>query len=616
MMHGVIFRQGSNTAISYHPQQAFDYINYYKQPSLMQRQRRSWKNKSTPKLPVSPPRPHSDHFLFADTSPQGTHVSIVFPPSKDPSLSRIKLCDIKPSGVSFTHSLDPLVTTSKTPLNVSSTNNDGNVKDGDGNKTQQDRLDIGTPPSQLVDNTGHKKVNQYRHQQEQEHHSPYYQQNRFNSNQICKTQSTGGHRRFPLSENHDYHTFYHNNNQQQQHHYNYPSLPYYLPVAPYGSHPPPPPYYYYYQQQWQSQRQPYSVITYDYQYHQYMDQEDDKQQRRTSTSTRSSSSGITPRRFSSGSSISSFKSTLGSSLESTFTDNNDTTSDTTITETMTPAAVTEGIDQQQQQQQQQQESHDTSAPPVAEISPSVSDNTSGSSTEHVDHSYIGMTKTDKDTMITDSTTIDDQDTVIQANMSPINSEHVSAPSLLDSTDTNNNTLPIWADPIKVRENPTRFKVIQDYMAQHHLAYNSPLPLEHNIVFYISGDSTKMTVSNYRSSMHPLFTCHNVWEFSSRWRRCKDQGKPSQMALGQNIYCFHQGVEPMWEDKVNKNGGRLTLIARGLVLDDLFDWMLCALVGGNVPGMVGLVLSKRARADRIELWLDESCTHSDTVASLR
>jgi hypothetical protein len=218
-----------------------------------------------------------------------------------------------------------------------------------------------------------------------------------------------------------------------------------------------------------------------------------------------------------------------------------------------------------------------------------------------------------------SSTSSSTSSVSSTPQSTTTSESTSPSSALPDSSTTT-VLPIWADPIKVQENPTRYKVIQDYMTQHKLSYTSPLPLNKDIVFYF-GD-TKTTMVNYRSSMQKLFTSSTVWQFGSYWRRYKETlgRKPSQMMTNQNLYCFEKGVEPMWEDEMNKNGGRLIVCpGKCISLDDLFDWLLCAFVGGQLTaeGMVGLVLSRRARFDRIELWLDASSSkNSDTIVSIR
>ncbi|KAL9545487.1 hypothetical protein MBANPS3_007129 [Mucor bainieri] len=182
-------------------------------------------------------------------------------------------------------------------------------------------------------------------------------------------------------------------------------------------------------------------------------------------------------------------------------------------------------------------------------------------------------------------------------------------------------LPIWADPIKVKENPTRFQYTKSYLQQRDMLNERSLPLIKPCVFHFS-DTTSNRVTNhqdkqqeqYMSTVKPVFECRSVWEFAARWRAFKEKcnKKPSQLTTNQNIFCFIHGVEPMWEDPVNKDGGRLFVTVNDSQrLDELFEWILCAFVGGNFveDGVVGVVVSKRFRGDRIEFWFDKSADQS-------
>ncbi|KAI9024952.1 translation initiation factor eIF 4e-like domain-containing protein [Phycomyces nitens] len=180
------------------------------------------------------------------------------------------------------------------------------------------------------------------------------------------------------------------------------------------------------------------------------------------------------------------------------------------------------------------------------------------------------------------------------------------------------SMPVWADPKRVRENPTRYAFLKSYLEQHNIPFSSVLPLPTPCTFYFSDTRQAKAASNYIAAVKPLFDCHSVWDFSAQWRTFKERkGKPSHWPANQNVYCFVDGVEPMWEDKVNKDGGRLTLSPPKSALDDVFEWALCSFVGGNLAefGLVGIVLSRRVRSDRIELWLDSSATPA-TIPRLR
>lgn len=183
-------------------------------------------------------------------------------------------------------------------------------------------------------------------------------------------------------------------------------------------------------------------------------------------------------------------------------------------------------------------------------------------------------------------------------------------------------IPIWADPVRIRENPTRYQYVRDYMKRQGLSTQSPLPLPSKYVFYFSETQSakhqKIATANYMSSVRTMFECETVWQFASRWRQYKTQvNRPSQMQPNQNLYCFLKGVAPMWEDPRNKNGGRLTICPARAQLDEVFDWVLSSFVGGNLSdeGTVGAVLSRRSRGDRVELWLDETAS-SSAVAALK
>ncbi|KAI8092120.1 translation initiation factor eIF 4e-like domain-containing protein [Thamnidium elegans] len=181
-----------------------------------------------------------------------------------------------------------------------------------------------------------------------------------------------------------------------------------------------------------------------------------------------------------------------------------------------------------------------------------------------------------------------------------------------------NNAPVWVDPIKMKQNPTGYQYIKEYMQQNKISVDSSLPLFKPCVFYFSDTNQQ----SYMSAVKSVFECDTVWQFSARWRIYKESysKKPSQLLPNQNLFCFKKGVEPMWEDKVNETGGRLIITVQNnlKLLDDLFERILCGFIGAALfdYGVVGIVVSRRNRADRIELWLDQSNSTSQTISSFK
>ncbi|KAI9274217.1 translation initiation factor eIF 4e-like domain-containing protein [Sporodiniella umbellata] len=173
-------------------------------------------------------------------------------------------------------------------------------------------------------------------------------------------------------------------------------------------------------------------------------------------------------------------------------------------------------------------------------------------------------------------------------------------------ETHPTQIPVWADPVKIKDNPTRYEQAVCYMDEASIPFDSVLPLPQPCSFYFMDNRQH----SYLSSLQSLFNCDTVWNFTNRWQHYHAQTRfPSQLTANQNVACFIQGVEPIWEDPVNRNGGRLNLHLKSHLLDSVFETLLLAFVGGTFLdlGTVGLVLSKRFRCDRIELWLSESLT---------
>jgi len=110
----------------------------------------------------------------------------------------------------------------------------------------------------------------------------------------------------------------------------------------------------------------------------------------------------------------------------------------------------------------------------------------------------------------------------------------------------------------------------------------------------------------------LKQCGTINSGESFWRVYNNVKPITQLPLNSNYHIFKEGVEPMWEDAENINGGKfvLTVPKRETRSGKLEDWWLCTLlaiigetmdVSGNV--ICGAVLSTRKAQDRIALWLN-------------
>ncbi|KAM0752736.1 translation initiation factor eIF4e [Meredithblackwellia eburnea MCA 4105] len=176
-------------------------------------------------------------------------------------------------------------------------------------------------------------------------------------------------------------------------------------------------------------------------------------------------------------------------------------------------------------------------------------------------------------------------------------------------------------------------------------YPRELPLSCSWTMFFSDTSratktTATTEAQYTDSQSRLFNCSTVPSLCGSLKAYKKlvaakSKKGSQtgdsMGLlnfraGQNLHFFREGITPTWEDPWNEKGGRLTITPPLVQLDSIYERLVLLLAGSalesgvsdllkaqpnpnpNPKGagkeglIMGVVASRRARGDRIELWL--------------
>ncbi|KAF9579104.1 hypothetical protein BGW38_004785, partial [Lunasporangiospora selenospora] len=140
-------------------------------------------------------------------------------------------------------------------------------------------------------------------------------------------------------------------------------------------------------------------------------------------------------------------------------------------------------------------------------------------------------------------------------------------------------------------------------------YPDEMPLSDEWTLFFS-DTSRAKDKNgvqdaYSSAITPLFSCHTVPQFATSWKYVRERVRPATMKVNQNLHWFKKGIKPMWEDPKNKYGGRLTLCPPRALLDIVWETVLILMAGDvldlNGEG-TGAVFARRARGDRVEVWL--------------
>jgi translation initiation factor 4E len=107
---------------------------------------------------------------------------------------------------------------------------------------------------------------------------------------------------------------------------------------------------------------------------------------------------------------------------------------------------------------------------------------------------------------------------------------------------------------------------------------------------------------------------NINEF---WEIFQHMKKPSQCQIGSDYHLFKRGIVPMWEDNMNKDGGKLSILLTWKYVDIIWEEMTFNFCKGLLPyydNMNGIVISTRPKYIVMSFWVKSRNYH--TVEKMR
>ncbi|KAF9183839.1 hypothetical protein BGZ50_004000 [Haplosporangium sp. Z 11] len=181
----------------------------------------------------------------------------------------------------------------------------------------------------------------------------------------------------------------------------------------------------------------------------------------------------------------------------------------------------------------------------------------------------------------------------------------------------NGFFPNWAKGDAQLEELERIRM---FLAARQYPNEMPLSDEWTLFFSDTSHAKDKTQvqDTYSSAITPLFSCHTVPQFATSWKYVRERVRPATMKVNQNLHWFKKGIKPMWEDPKNKYGGRLTLCPPRALLDTVWETVLILMAGDVLDHHgegTGAVFARRARGDRVEVWLGADDT-PEALAHIR
>jgi len=135
-----------------------------------------------------------------------------------------------------------------------------------------------------------------------------------------------------------------------------------------------------------------------------------------------------------------------------------------------------------------------------------------------------------------------------------------------------------------------------------------IPLHHKWVLWYDNPRLAPAGSTWKENLKKCGTFQTVESF---WSIFNNLLPASQLPLNSNYHIFREGVEPMWEDPMNHDGGKFVLTipkkdSRSGKCEEWWLYTVLAVIGEtmdmNGDEVCGTVVSIRKNQDRIALWL--------------
>ncbi|XP_019848927.1 PREDICTED: uncharacterized protein LOC100636944 [Amphimedon queenslandica] len=130
------------------------------------------------------------------------------------------------------------------------------------------------------------------------------------------------------------------------------------------------------------------------------------------------------------------------------------------------------------------------------------------------------------------------------------------------------------------------------------------PLQNKwVLWYLKNDKQK----KWKDNLRKIICIDTVEEFWSVYNHIKP---PSRISSGCDYMLFKEGIEPMWDDKANKDGGRWLLNIdkrerKDGVLDNVWIETLMCLIGevfgDSSDDICGAMVRNRTKGDKISIW---------------
>uniref|UniRef100_H2Y9Y6 Eukaryotic translation initiation factor 4E type 3 n=1 Tax=Ciona savignyi TaxID=51511 RepID=H2Y9Y6_CIOSA len=134
---------------------------------------------------------------------------------------------------------------------------------------------------------------------------------------------------------------------------------------------------------------------------------------------------------------------------------------------------------------------------------------------------------------------------------------------------------------------------------------SGVPLNSAWTLWLDRSVPNLTASEYEANLRKIYTVSTIESF---WGVYNHIPPPSGLTPRYSYHLMRNDIRPVWEDKVNANGGMWKLRCHKSFTDNVWNELLLSCIGEQFTGhvndddeIIGLSVSVRKNDDLVQLW---------------
>ncbi len=138
-----------------------------------------------------------------------------------------------------------------------------------------------------------------------------------------------------------------------------------------------------------------------------------------------------------------------------------------------------------------------------------------------------------------------------------------------------------------------------------MTYFNPITFSCSLNTHSNRKSRIKPIENEEEFLEKIIKIADVSNVNEFWEVFQHLKKPSQCPVGSDYHVFKKGIVPMWEDKMNKDGGKLSVLLTWKYSNVIWEEVTFNFAKGLLPYydyINGIVISVRPKFLALSFWI--------------